>query len=119
MNARERYGERRPRSFIASRVCACVAGDAKAVGRSALDWELSRRQDAGAGGQPSRSPLVRRPYDLRHACLSTWLNGGVYPTQVAQWAGHSVDVLPRIYAKCIAGQNELAKRRIDEALRQD
>jgi len=65
------------------------------------------------------SPLVRRPYDLRHACLSTWLNGGVYPTQVAEWAGHSVDVLLRIYAKCIAGQDELAKRRIAEALCQD
>jgi integrase len=65
------------------------------------------------------SPLARRPYDLRHACLSTWLNGGVYPTQVAEWAGHGVDVLLRIYAKCIAGQDELAKRRIDEALRQD
>jgi integrase len=65
------------------------------------------------------SPLARRPYDLRHACLSTWLNGGVYPTQVAEWAGHSVDVLLRIYAKCIAGQDELAKRRIDDALRQD
>ncbi len=65
------------------------------------------------------SPLARRPYDLRHACLSTWLNGGVYPTQVAEWAGHSVDVLLRIYAKCIVGQDELAKRRISEALRQD
>jgi len=65
------------------------------------------------------SPLVRRPYDLPHACLSTWLNGGVYPTQVAEWAGHSVDVLLRIYAKCIAGQDELAKRRIAEALRQE
>jgi hypothetical protein len=52
-------------------------------------------------------------------CLSTWLNGGVYPTQVAEWAGHSVDVLLRIYAKCIAGQDELAKRRISEALQQD
>jgi len=65
------------------------------------------------------SPLARRPYDLRHACLSTWLNGGVYPTQVAEWAGHSVDVLLRIYAKCVAGQDELAKRRISEALLQD
>jgi integrase len=64
------------------------------------------------------SPLARRPYDLRHACLSTWLNGGVYPTQVAEWAGHSVDVLLRIYAKCIVGQDELAKRRMSEALRQ-
>jgi integrase len=65
------------------------------------------------------SPLARRPYDLRHACLSTWLNGGVYPTQVAEWAGHGVDVLLRIYAKCLVGQDELAKRRISEALRQD
>lgn len=65
------------------------------------------------------SPLARRPYDLRHACLSTWLNGGVYPTQVAEWAGHGVDVLLRIYAKCIAGQDELAKRRISEALGQN
>jgi len=64
------------------------------------------------------SPLARRPYDLRHACLSTWLNGGVYPTQVAEWAGHSVEVLLRIYAKCVVGQDELAKRRISEALRQ-
>jgi hypothetical protein len=30
-----------------------------------------------------------------------------------------VDALLRIYAKCIEGQDELAKRRIDEALRQD
>jgi integrase len=64
------------------------------------------------------SPLARRPYDLRHACLSTWLNGGVAPTQVAAWAGHSVDVLLRIYAKCLAGQDEIAKRRIAEALRE-
>jgi hypothetical protein len=47
------------------------------------------------------SPLARRPYDLRHACLSTRLNGGVFPTQVAEWAGHSADVLLRIYVKCV------------------
>jgi integrase len=76
------------------------------------------RQMALTPAQQS-SPLARRPYDLRHACLSTWLNGGVYPTQVAEWAGHSLDVLLRIYAKCVVGQDELAKRRISEALRQD
>jgi hypothetical protein len=65
------------------------------------------------------SPLARRPYDLRHACLSTWLNGGVYPTQLTEWAGHGVDVLLRIYAKCVVGQDELAKRPISNALRQD
>jgi hypothetical protein len=44
---------------------------------------------------------------------------GVYPTQAAEWAGHSVDVLLRIYAKCVVGQDELAKHRISEALRED
>ena len=78
--------------------------------------KLARRRSPPA---EQASPLARRPYDLRHACLSTWLNGGVYPTQVAEWAGHSVDVLLRIYAKCVVGQDELAKRRISEALSQD
>jgi integrase len=79
-------------------------------------WIKARQMVLTAAEQAS--PLARRPYDLRHACLSTWLNGGVYPTQVAEWAGHGVDVLLRIYAKCVVGQDELAKRRIDEALRQ-
>ena len=63
------------------------------------------------------SPLARRVYDLRHACVSTWLNGGVAPAQVAEWAGHSVAVLLRVYAKCIDGQDQVAKRRIEDALR--
>jgi len=79
-------------------------------------WTKARQAALTATEQAT--PLARRPYDLRHACLSTWLNGGVYPTQVAQWAGHSVDVLLRIYARCVVGQDELAKRRISEALSQ-
>jgi integrase len=62
------------------------------------------------------SPLAKRPYDLRHAAVSTWLNAGVPPTQVAEWAGHSVNVLLRVYAKCVYGQDEVAKARIEEAL---
>jgi hypothetical protein len=49
----------------------------------------------------------------------TRLNAGVPTTQVVEWAGHSVEVLLRIYAKCIVGQDETAKRRIAEALRED
>jgi integrase len=64
------------------------------------------------------SPLARRVYDLRHACVSTWLNGGVAPAQVAEWAGHSVAVLLRVYAKCIDGQDQIAKRRVEGALRE-
>jgi len=61
------------------------------------------------------SLIARRPYDLRHAAVSTWLNAGVTPAQVAEWAGHTVDVLLRVYAKCVAGQQDEAKRRILEA----
>ena len=55
-------------------------------------------------------------YDLRHACVSTWLNGGIPPAQVAEWAGHSVAILLKIYAKCVDGQDDIARRRIEEAL---
>jgi integrase len=63
-----------------------------------------------------KSPLAQRPYDLRHACLSTWLNAGVPATQVADWAGHSVNVLLKVYASCIVGQDEASLRRIESAL---
>ncbi|MDG4790019.1 integrase [Micromonospora sp. WMMD1102] len=66
-----------------------------------------------------RSPLARVPYDLRHAAVSTWLNAGVPATQVAEWAGHSVAVLLRVYAKCIVGQDRAARRRIEEAMTSD
>jgi hypothetical protein len=58
-------------------------------------------------------------YNLRNTCLSTWLNDGVYAIHVAEWAGHGVDVLLHIYAKCSVGRDNLAKRRISEALCQD
>jgi hypothetical protein len=67
----------------------------------------------------SVSLLARRPYDLRHAAVSTWLNAGVPAPQVAEWAGHSVDVLLRVYAKCVSGQQHEAKRRIEEATRDE
>lgn len=57
------------------------------------------------------------PYDLRHACVSTLLAAGVPPSQVAQWAGHSVAVLLRVYAHAIEGQEDEARRRIAAALR--
>jgi integrase len=64
-----------------------------------------------------RSPLGKVPYQLRHAAVSLWLNAGVPATQVAEWAGHSVHVLLKVYAKCIDGQDEAARRRIEAALK--
>jgi hypothetical protein len=48
--------------------------------------------------------------------VSTWLNGGVPPTTVAEWAGHSVEVLLKIYAKCLDGSDALVRRRVQAAL---
>jgi hypothetical protein len=62
------------------------------------------------------SPLAKHPYDLRHAAVSTWLNGGIPPTQVAEWAGQSVEVLFRIYAKCLDGGMGALRQRIEIAL---
>ena len=55
-------------------------------------------------------PLARVPYDLRHAALSLWLNSGVDPTDVAERAGDSVEVLFRWYAKCLDGRRERNNR---------
>jgi integrase len=77
-------------------------------------WRKARVQALTAA--EAASPLAGRPYDLRHAAVSTWLKAGVPSTQVAEWAGHSVAVLLQIYAKCIAGQEDAARRRIAQAL---
>ncbi len=55
-------------------------------------WDLARRQALTT--QEYHSPLAKRPYDLRHAAVSLWLNAGVPPTQAAAWAGHSVRCPP-------------------------
>ena len=80
-------------------------------------WQKARK--TALTDDEYNSQLARRPYDLRHACLSTWLNGGVAATQVAEWAGHSVEMLLRVYAKCLDGQDEIAKLRIAAALGSD
>jgi integrase len=77
-------------------------------------WRTAR--PAALTPDEAASQLARRPYDLRHAAVSTWLNAGVDPTQVAAWAGHSLQVLLQVYAKCISGRDEIARRRIEAAL---
>ncbi|MDI2029829.1 tyrosine-type recombinase/integrase [Saccharopolyspora sp. TS4A08] len=77
-------------------------------------WRKARVQ--ALTPEEAASPLVRRPYDLRHACVSTWLAAGVPSTQVAEWAGHSVTVLHEIYAKVLAGLEQNYRRRIQTVL---
>ncbi|RVX39111.1 site-specific recombinase XerD [Nonomuraea polychroma] len=77
-------------------------------------WQEARR--LALTPEQVASPLAGRPYDLRHAAVSLWLNAGVHAPEVAERAGHSVDVLLKIYAKCIDGQREVANQRIERAL---
>jgi len=74
-------------------------------------WDKARR--AALNPAEVASPLAERPYDLRHARLSTWLNAGVAPAQDAEWAGNSVPVLLRVYAKCLTDSEQTALRRIE------
>ena len=77
-------------------------------------WARARR--AAFTADAYDSSLARRPYDLRHAAVSTWLNGGVPSTEVAEWAGHSVAVLHEVYAKCLDGRRHASRERVEDAL---
>lgn len=63
------------------------------------------------------TPLLRRPYDLRHSGVTWRLNSGVPATEVAAWAGHSVEVLMRVYARCMTGLEDVWIARMNDALR--
>jgi integrase len=65
-------------------------------------WDQARKEALTPAQY--RSPRGRRPYDLRHAAVSLWLNSGVPATEVARRAGHGVAVLLKIYAHCIDGR---------------
>jgi len=92
--------------------------DGGAIRHSTYAKVWSRARDSALTPEQFESPLARRPYDLRHAGVSTWLNAGVPATQVAEWAGHSVEVLLSTYAKCLDGPDQvvLAQRRIEALL---
>ena len=77
-------------------------------------WQRAR--PAALTPAQQASPLARRPYDLRHAAVSLWLNAGVPATEVARRAGHGVAVLLKVYANCVDGQADAANQRIGTAL---
>ena len=64
---------------------------------------------------------MKRPYDLRHSGITWRLNSGVPATEVAAWAGHSVEMLMRVYARCVVGlegvQNDKLKGWLQRAVK--
>jgi integrase len=77
-------------------------------------WQSART--LAFGPELAASGLARRPYDLRHAALSLWLNSGGDPAQIAARAGHSVAVLLTVYSHCIHGRDDLLNQQIDRIL---
>ena len=70
-------------------------------------WHVLRKAREQAFTQAQlASPLIRKPYDFRHAGVSWRLNAGTPAPLVAEWAGHTVEVLLRIYAHCIDGDDD-------------
>lgn len=60
-----------------------------------------------------RRLVLGRPYDLRHAGVTARLYAGVPERQVAEWAGHSVEILRRKYSKILAGFDDTWNARMD------
>ena len=65
------------------------------------------------------SPLMKRPYDLRHSGITWRLDSGVPDAQVAAWAGHSVEMLRRVYAGRAQGLDSVWITRMDQTLPPD
>jgi hypothetical protein len=78
------------------------------VWRRGSAGRVHRRGRHVAAGEDALRPTARGRV--------TWLNGGVPPTTVAEWAEHSVEVMLRIYAKCLDGGDALVRRRVQAAL---
>jgi hypothetical protein len=84
--------------------------------RSTLWQVLDKARQKAFTADQITSPLARKPYDFRHAGVSLRLNAGTPATHVAEWAGHSVEVLERVYAHCLDGHDERWFDKIDAAL---
>ena len=81
-------------------------------------WQVWRKvRRLGLAPEQLATPLMRRPYDLRHSGITWRLNSGVPATEIAAWAGHSVEMLMRVYARCVAGMEDVWIARMDATLR--
>jgi integrase len=77
-------------------------------------WHAARQAALGPG--LASTALAHRPYDLRHAALSLWLNASGAPAEVAARAGNSARVLHEVYLHCTDGQDDTVSQRIEDAL---
>ncbi len=79
-------------------------------------WHTAR--DAALSPALATTGLAQRPYDLRHAALSLWLNATGAPAEIAARTGNSVRVLHTVYTHRLHGQEDIVSQQIERALRQ-
>ena len=77
-------------------------------------WHAARL--AALGRELAATALARRPYDLRHAALSLWLNAGGEPAEAAARADNSARVLHQVYLHCTSRHDNIVSQRIEDAL---
>jgi integrase len=77
-------------------------------------WHTARH--TALGPALAATPLACRPYDLRHAALSLWLNATSQPAEIAARAGNTTRVLHDTYQHCIHGHDDHASQQIEDAL---
>ncbi|MFJ9416235.1 tyrosine-type recombinase/integrase [Streptomyces sp. NPDC101227] len=96
------------------RIFANERGDVLGTSSYWRVWQEAR--PIGLPPDKAASPLGRRPYDLRHTCITNWLNAGVPVAEVARRAGNSPEVIHRRYEGCIDGHEELNNKKIERAM---
>jgi integrase len=80
--------------------------------RPSLDnWRRALRRACRAAGIDPLSP-----YDLRHACATTWIQAGVPLGEAARRLGHSVQTLVARYIQALTGDETIANHRVEAAL---
>jgi hypothetical protein len=101
-----------------ARTDGCSAARTATPSSPSTWWQVWRkvRRLALTPGQLA-TPLMRPPYDLRHSGITWRLNSGVPATEIAAWAGHSVEMLMRVYARCVVGLEDVWIARMDATLR--
>lgn len=84
------------------------------IGNSTYNKVWRQARELAMSPRDRRTPLLRRPYSCRHSGISKRRYAGVPAQQVAAWAGHSVEVQDRIYAKVLEGYDDRWRKQIDE-----
>lgn len=84
------------------------------VGPGTYWWIWKKAREYALSPADRRGVRLRKPYNLRHSGVSMRLYAGVPAQQVADWAGHSLEMLLNVYSKVLEGFEKRWQKQIDE-----